>query len=227
MNFTPALLLPPHQVDEGAPKGSVSTQIQDRIGDNMKRIVGIAAGFAAGVAVAGTVIAVHAGPAYDTGVGAGTSTYTNNVAACTSVGGGGGLCTVKLKGDYFDATLLGDGTYSGTVTIDFSTYAYNSTVNESCAYMSGTITYSRNSSTMKTSLPSGGSNLACDNGSGLRDLFIGGQVTSVNGVWKHVNPSASTVSWNDRSSPSLPVGGSASLYFDNPIDVGNTLLVIG
>ena len=59
-------------------------------------------------------------------IAAGNAHATNNVTACSAIGGGGGSCTIKVSGDYFSYGVLGNGKYAGTLTIDWSTYALNS-----------------------------------------------------------------------------------------------------
>ena len=124
----------------------------------MKRKLILAGAAALTLAAAGTAIAVRAGPGGGpSAVAAGTVQATNNVAACSAIGGGGGPCTIKLSGDYFDYGLFGNGKYSGTLTIDWSTYALNANNNEMCASVSGPITYTTGSSVLKTSVLGGAS----------------------------------------------------------------------
>ena len=131
----------------------------------MRRLPIVIAGVAA-IALAGTIIVVRAGSGQPEGVGAGLDTATNNVAACSAIGGGGGLCNISLHGDYFAGTgaggpggavaLLGSGKYTGTLTINWATYGPNSGFNnENCAQVSGTMTFTRGSSVLKTKLTSG------------------------------------------------------------------------
>src|SRR5579862_2235347 len=120
-------------------------------GHSMKRII-IGVTVATSVALAtGTALAVRAGDGGPpTAVAAGLSHATNNVAACSALGGGGGLCTVAFSGDFFSSTggpsmtgLFGDGKYSGKVTIDWSTYGVDGNP-AGCANAYGTITYTLN-----------------------------------------------------------------------------------
>lgn len=118
----------------------------------MKRII-IGVAVAASVALAtGTTLAVRAGNGGPpTGVAAGLSHPTNNVTACSTIGGGGGLCTVAYSGAYFGPSsqpgpgsiALGNGTYSGKVTIDWTTYGKDGNP-AGCASAYGTITYTLN-----------------------------------------------------------------------------------
>jgi hypothetical protein len=57
-------------------------------------------------------------------------------------------CTFNTHGAYFDTSILGDGTYTGTETIDWSTYAFNSTFNANCANVSGNVVYKLNSTSV-------------------------------------------------------------------------------
>ena len=123
------------------------------------------------------------------------------------------LCRFKLHGSYFDDTYLGDGTYSGTVTIDYRTYAYNATYNENCANVSGSISYHRKTAptgTLRTVLDSANS-YVCEQsdptihdthltelvsgGSGTFANVIGGTITSSGTSY----PTSTPGTYNDES----------------------------
>jgi hypothetical protein len=176
----------------------------------MKRNIAIAAGVAA-IALTGTVIAVRAGGAGPPqGVSAGITQATNNVTACSSIGGGGGLCNVSVNGSYFDVGLLGNGKYTGTLTIDWSTYAVNpNNNNEMCANITGKMTFTTGSSVLKAKLfvaPSFGGSFICEAGSSSppfiynRDLNLGMQMVSGTGKFKKLVPASSQVYYGGQSS---------------------------
>jgi hypothetical protein len=174
-----------------------------------RKTIAIAAGVAA-LALSGTVLIARAGPGGGgpEGVTAGLSKATNNVTACVSVGGGGGLCTVAVHGAYFDKTLLGNGTYQGTLTIHWSTYAFNPNQGQSgenCADVTGQLVLTSGSSVLKGTLISAGSvnspnenSLVCEQtaaetGGFLynRNVELNAQITSANGKFQHVIPKQS------------------------------------
>lgn len=180
-----------------------------------------------GTALTGTVLAVRAGPGGNPNtVAAGTVKATNNVIACSAISGGGGLCTIKLSGDYFDFGLLGNGKYTGTVTIDWSTYTVNYNDNdEMCASASGTLTFTTGSSVLKTAVI-GASDFSqsfiCEsnNGQGAfdRDYFFGGGVLSGTGRFSKLNKSTSNLGMNGQEFAQLNAAQTAAtgLYLDSP-----------
>jgi hypothetical protein len=128
----------------------------------MKRILLIGVGVVIGALATGTALAVHAGPGGGNpeSVVAGTAKATNNVAACSQIGGpaGGGLCDLTIAGDYFDSGYLGSGKYSGKLVIDWSTYAANANDNnEMCASIAGPLTFTSGSSVLKVKVIGGAS----------------------------------------------------------------------
>ncbi len=133
-------------------------------------------------------------------VAAGTATATNNVAGCSKIGGGGGRCHVSIQGDYFDDGLLGNGTYTGRLTIDWSTYATTGS-GEKCASVSGTMTFTSRRSVLKTSVV-GASDLSnseiCETAGTApfvfnRDYYFFENIVSGTGKFKHVLPSESSL----------------------------------
>lgn len=210
----------------------------------MRRSLIIAAGVAA-FAVTGTVLVVRAGNAQPEGVAAGLSTATNNVAACSAIGGGGGLCNVSVHGDYFamgggagappgNPALLGDGKYTGTLTINWATYGpYSGFNNENCAQVSGSMTFTLGSSVLKTTLMSGGPGAAiCEvpqsyNGFNRMGDFYE-QVVSATGKFKHIVPSSSTLEFIVFSFANLNASQTATgVYTDQGAFGSGTNLVIG
>jgi hypothetical protein len=200
----------------------------------MKRqTIAIAAGIVA-LAVTGTVLVARAGPGGTVeSVGAGTAKATNNVAACSAIGGGGGLCDISLSGDYFDQGILGNGKYSGQLVIDWSTYASGPN-NEMCASVSGTMTYTTGSSVLKTNVV-GASDFSksyiCETPivsppyAYNRDYNFFETVVSGTGKFKHIVPSSSNVftngeQWGElNSAQTAPTGK----YLDSPT-IASTLI---
>lgn len=169
----------------------------------MKRTFGIAAGVAA-LALTGTVLAVRAGPANPAayGITAGTSKATNNVAACSKVGGSGGLCDVTMKGNYFAQALPGvnNGTYKVALVINWATYGYNSQLGENCASATGTETFVSGSSTLKATLAFTD---MCEEAASppvVRDYFINsGTITEATGIWSNINKAIDSVGIQGQS----------------------------
>jgi hypothetical protein len=194
----------------------------------MRRLIIIAAGVAA-LALTGTMLAAHAGSGPNPeAVASGSANATNNVTACSAIGGGGGLCDVSLSGDYFDSGLIGFGKYTGKLVIDWSTYAANpNDNNEMCASASGTLTFTSGSSVLKT-MVIGASDFSasyvCEAPEGFapfkfnRDYFIGGGVISGTGKFKHVTPKSSQVAmigpeWGELNAAQTAATGT---YLDQP-----------
>jgi hypothetical protein len=193
-----------------------------------RRTIAIAAGVTA-LAVTGTVLAVRAGPGPNPeAVAAGTEQATNNVTACSAIGGGHGLCNVTVSGDYFDSGLLGNGKYSGKLVIDWSTYAANPNANsEMCANLSGTLTYTSGSSVLKTTMsgaPSFGGSYICESPEVFapfafnRDYLFFEQVVSGTGKFKHVTPKPSQLSVFGQEYGELNAAQTAATgtYLDSP-----------
>jgi hypothetical protein len=208
----------------------------------MRRLIIIAAGVGV-LALSGTIIAVHAGTPQPLGVAAGLSQATNNVAACSAIGGGGGPCNVSVHGDYFaaggpgapggNAGLLGDGKYTGTLTINWATYGPNSGFgNENCAQVSGTMTFTLGSSVLKTKLTSGipGASI-CEDPQSYNGFNRNGdyfeQVVSGTGKFKNIVPSSSTVEFMFSSFASLNASQTATgMYLDQVVFGNGTNLVV-
>jgi hypothetical protein len=199
----------------------------------MKPII-ISVAVAATLALAtGTTLAVLAGDGGPpTGVGAGLSHTTNNVAACSAIGGGGGLCTVAFSGDYFSSSggpaftgLFGNGKYSAKVTIDWSTYASNGQ-GEMCANATGTITYTLNggAGVLTTRLVKANSQFCERPGvNGFifnRDVNLQGNVTKGTGKYGLVIPSQSVIFFVGTSS-ALPTVGT----YEDDLELGGFLIV--
>jgi hypothetical protein len=203
----------------------------------MKRII-IGAALAATLALAtGTALSVRAGNGGPpTGVGAGLSHATNNVAACSALGGGGGLCTVAFSGDFFSSTggpsftgLFGNGKYSGKVTIDWSTYGVDGNP-AGCANAHGTITYTLNggAGVLTTSVVEAhgsptdqvceqpGSNGFIFN----RSVNLQGKVTKGTGKYLLVIP-AQSVTFFVGTSSALPTVGT----YEDGLELGGYLIV--
>ncbi len=206
----------------------------------MRRLPIIAAGVAT-VALAGTVIAVHAGSPQPEGVFDGLSTATNNVAACSAIMGGGGLCNLSVHGTYItmggqgaqaNAALLGTGKYTGALTVNWATYGSNN--GENCAQVSGTMTFTSGSSVLKTKLMTGTSpgSLICEvpesyNGfNRMGDYYD--QVVSGTGKFKNIVPSSSTVEFIVFSYATLNGSQTATgVYLDQGNFGAGTQLVVG
>lgn len=169
----------------------------------MNRKLIIAGAVALALAATGTVFAVravHAGPGNPAFIGmtAGTSKATNNVAACSQIGGSGGLCDVTMKGNYFAQALPGvnNGTYKATVVIDWSTYAFDSNFNENCAQVGsgGTMTFTSGSSTLKATIGNGAVCEETQPSPVVRDYFLNsGTITQATGIWKHINKASDQI----------------------------------
>jgi len=112
----------------------------------MKRIIIIAAGVAA-LALTGTS-ALAGGPIDGSAAGRETSA-PNASATCNPFAAtkpSDYLCRFTVHGSYFDNnSIVADGTYTGTITHDWSTSGTGNTNynNEQCVAVSGTITYKR------------------------------------------------------------------------------------
>ena len=169
----------------------------------MKRILLILVGVVIGALATATVLTVRAGPGQPESVFAGTVKATNNVTACSQIGGpvGGGLCDISLSGNYFDFGTLGIGKYTGKLVIDWSTYAVNSNDgNEMCASISGTMTFTTGSSVLKTKVIGGASVSKVFPNSAIckspesppydwnRDYGFDIKVVSGTGIFQHVGP---------------------------------------
>jgi hypothetical protein len=170
----------------------------------MKRkliIAGVALALAAGTGTFFAARAVHAGPGNPAlyGLTGGTSKATNNVSACSALGGGGGVCYVTMKGNYNAQALPGvsNGTYKVLLVIDWATYAYNSNFGENCASASGELTLTSGSSTLATTLQSTGGSLVCEETQSspvVRDYFLNGNdIYKATGIWKHINRAGSQI----------------------------------
>jgi hypothetical protein len=192
----------------------------------MKRILFIVVGMVIGALATGAVLNAKAGAGGNpTTVAAGTVKATNNVTACSAFGGGGGgLCTVKLSGDYFDYGLLGNGKYSGTLTIDWSTYAVDPNFNsDMCASISGSMTYTTGSSVLKVK-EIGASDFSqsfiCESPYGQapsRIYFFQGQVISGTGKFSLIIANTSSV--NEDGQEFVQENGSGvptGRYLDQP-----------
>jgi hypothetical protein len=191
----------------------------------MKRIIAIAAGIAA-LALGGTT-ALAGGPVDGTSagrdIGAPNASATCNLASPTKPSDY--LCRFAIHGSYFDDNpILGDGTYTGTITQVWSNQGTNTNYsNEPCILVTGTITYKRTgkSGSLTTTLvanptpfdPANGLySMACWSGSGPEagsgDFHYMEQVTGATGYFhtavKH--PTTSNITANGNSYPS---GGSA------------------
>jgi hypothetical protein len=204
----------------------------------MKRII-IGVALAASVALAtGTTLAVRAGNGSPpTAVGAGLSHATNNVAACSALGGGGGLCTVAFSGDFFGpgggpnfTGLFGDGKYSGKVTIDWSTYGIDGNP-AGCANAYGTITYTLNggAGVLTTSVVEAHGSAVdqfCEqpgvNGFIFnRSVNLQGNVTKGTGKYKLVEPYPQSVVFFVGTSSALPTVG----MYEEDLELGGYLIV--
>jgi len=195
----------------------------------MKRTIGIAAGVAA-LVLTGTVLIARAGNGSDpVAVAAGNAHATNNVSACSAIGGGGGSCTIKVSGDYFSYGVLGNGKYAGTLTIDWSTYALNSQNSEMCASISGPLTYTSGSSVLKVTETGGASSggvfpnsFICETTTSPpaspfdRDYNFNGQVVSGNGKFKKVIASSSNVFENGNQFAQMNGSAANGNYLDAP-----------
>lgn len=207
----------------------------------MKRILLVVVGVVIGALATGAVLIARAGNGGNPGVvGAGFDTATNNVSACSAIGGGGGQCKVTMTGDYFSNGLLGNGKYSGKLVIDWSTYAVNpNDNNEMCASASGTITYTSGSSVLKARVV-GASDFSqsyvCEQPDSFppyawnRDYNLSGNgnpnVISGTGKFKNVIPSQSSVYLNGQMFANLNSAQTAptGTYLDQP-NIGPNLVV--
>jgi hypothetical protein len=171
----------------------------------MKRILLILVGVVIGALATGAVLTARAGPGQPESIVAGTVKATNNVTACSAIGGGGGLCDITLSGNYFAAYLGGakelafNGTYTGKLVINWSTYAVNvNDGNEMCASISGPMTLTSGSSVLKLSVIGGASvsgvfpnSAICESPESFapydwnRDYGFQMQVVSGTGIFKH------------------------------------------
>lgn len=196
----------------------------------MKRIFFILVGVIIGAVATATVISVRAGNGSDpVTIAAGNAHATNNVTACSAIGGGGGSCTIKVSGDYFSYGVLGNGKYAGTLTIDWSTYALNSQNNEMCASISGPLTYTTGSSVLKV-METGGASVSgnfpnstiCETSNTPpaspfdRDYNFNGQVVSGNGKFKKVIASSSNVFENGQQFAQMNGSVANGTYLDSP-----------
>jgi len=197
----------------------------------MKRVFFIVVGVIIGAAATATVISVRAGNGSDpVAVAAGNAHATNNVSACSAIGGGGGSCTIKVSGDYFSYGVLGNGKYAGTLTIDWSTYALNSqNNNEMCASISGPMTFTMGSSVLKVQetggASSGGvfpSSVICETTNSPpaspfdRDYNFNGQVVSGTGKFKKVIASNSNLFENGQQFAQMNRSAANGTYLDVP-----------
>lgn len=171
------------------------------------------------------VIARAGGGGQPDAVASGTATATNDVAACSRIGGGGGLCHVSIHGDYFGDGLLGNGTYAGALTIDWSTYATTGS-GEKCASISGKMTFTSGWSVLKTTVV-GASDLSnseiCESlGTAPfvfnRDYFFFESIVSGTGRFKHVVPSESSLAMSGKAYGELNAAQTAATgtYLDQP-----------
>ena len=194
----------------------------------MKRILLVLVGVVIGALATGAVLNARAGagggdPTYAV---AGTATTTNNVSACSAIGGGGGRCTSKVSGDYFTFGVLGSGKYAGTLTIDWSTYAVNPGANnEMCANISGPMTFTTGSSVLKVNVVAGSSfsySYMCETpGTPVpfdRNYLLYAQVVSGTGKFKHVIPSESFVvmGGNQFAQINAALSAPSGRYLDSP-----------
>jgi hypothetical protein len=207
----------------------------------MKRII-------IGVTVAGTLalvtgatLAVRAGNGGPpTGVAAGLSHPTNNVTACSAIGGGGGLCTVAFSGTYFGPPsqpgpgliALGNGTYSGKVTIDWSTYGIDGNA-AGCASAYGTITYTLNGglgvlTTSVAEVTGSPVDTVCEQPDYpwiFNRLFnLDGNVTKGTGKYKKVIAAQSEIFFTGMSS-ALPTGLAPVTGYEDIVTLGGFLIV--
>jgi hypothetical protein len=136
------------------------------------------------------------------------------------------FCRFNVHGAYYDDTVLGDGTYSGTLTVNWNASAggnnpnYN---NEQCQQVTGTIIYKRSgkSGALTVALvpnpapfnPTTGldSMLCIYQANGTTDFHYLEDVTSVTGYFKTVvkHPSSSSIDVNGYSNPSGPIAANS------------------
>jgi hypothetical protein len=207
----------------------------------MKRII-VGVAVAASVALAtGTTLAVRAGNGGPpTGVAAGLSHPTNNATACSAIGGGGGLCTVAFSGVYFGpisnpgpgAIPLGNGTYSGKVTIDWSTYGIDGNA-AGCASAFGTITYTLNGgagvlTTSVAEVTGSPVDTVCEQPGANGFIFnrlvnLQGNITKGTGKYKKVIAAQSVIFFTGMSS-ALPTGMAPITGYEDNITLGGFLI---
>ena len=205
---------------------ALEDQMRHLQGWRQKRTFIAAASVAALALIAtGIMVARAGGGGQSESVAAGTATATNNVAACSRIGGGGGHCHVSIHGDYFDGGLLGNGRYTGALTIDWSTYATTAS-GEKCASVSGTMTFTSGWSVLRTRVV-GASDLSnsemCETPGTApfvfnRDYYFFENIVSGTGKFKHVVPSESSLviygkAYGELSSAQTAATGT---YLDQP-----------
>jgi hypothetical protein len=191
----------------------------------MKRLTVFAA-VAAALALSGTS-ALAGGPVDGTSagrdIGAPNASATCNPFSATKPSDY--LCRFQVHGSYFDDnTILGDGTYTGTITQNWSNGGNNTNYgNEPCVLVTGTIIYKRTGKTgsLTTTLVASPSPFDPVNGlysmtcgtspgieSGESDFHYMEDVTGTTGYFHNAvkHPTTSNISMNGNAYPS---GGQA------------------